>query len=282
MSKWIKCKKCGREYDNSIKQCPICYTKTPLRLKDIVTAVVVAVLVIGTAVGIYLALTDDGGAGNVSSGASSVSSVMPSSSSEVSSAASSPTSSDRAPSAASSRQSQSSSSVNYKQPTDGDGNIKVSSTNGTVQITMPKWLLLLTEPDFDYTLTDTEKNEYNFTGITKNSDGSATYSIGYNDYHRFRLIFGSSTTASVTDFKKLSTVRKVDYNEGYGKVKIYTTYSTVDELDDRFSAMLLVAGLKTTTYQYFSAYDSIGTDIEIYDKNDNLIGVSKYPDVLKK
>lgn len=280
MSKWIKCKKCGREYDNSIKQCPVCYNKTPMRLKDIVTAVITVLLVVGCVVGVYLALTDDGGVVGTSSSASSAASTLSSDGQSSSIASSSASSAQSAALSKPSSDRPTSSAGNYKQPSDGDGNVIVGS-NGTVKFTIPKWLLLLTEPDFDYKLTDTEKNEYKFTGINKNSDGSATYSIGYNDYHKFRLIMGSSTTASVTDFKKLSTVRDVQYSNGYGKVKIFTTYLSIDEIDGQFSNLLLVAGIKTTTYQYISFYDAVGTEIEIYDKDDNLIGVSKYPDVIK-
>ena len=72
----------------------------------------------------------------------------------------------------------------YKQATDSDNNVTVDS-DGIVSITIPKWFLLKMEPDYNYQLTEKEANTYKFTSVTKNADGSATYKIGYNDYHGF-------------------------------------------------------------------------------------------------
>lgn len=61
MGKWIKCKNCGHEYHNDLKECPQCYRKTPLTLKRF-TLCCVAFLPVGVVVlGIVLGALDDGG-----------------------------------------------------------------------------------------------------------------------------------------------------------------------------------------------------------------------------
>ena len=281
MAKWIKCKKCGHEYMNSIKRCPQCYEKAPLDMGKVIIAVLALLLVAAIAVGIGLWQGGNGGAegssSNVTTAAggntttSSVSSEKTSTSSEPSSV---PQSSSEAP--------VSSEIMTYKQPTDSDGNVRVGS-DGTVYITMPEWLLLLVEPDFDYQLTDTEKNEYNFTGIKKNSDGSATYSIGYNDYFRFCLLFLSDTKGDITSMKWLATVDLAELEEdgGVKNIKIHTTHEDMSTLnrDTELLTHAVAAGLSVTVYQYFDMSQSVGSVFEYYSKDGELLGTSTFPDL---
>ena len=168
----------------------------------------------------------------------------------------------------------------YKQPTDSDNNITVDG-DGIVSITIPKWFLLKMEPDFNYQLTDKEINEYKFINITKNADGSATYKIGYNDYHRFLLISQSSVNAVVYKYKHNIWFSKTDADAGYNNIKIYTKYDSLDKFDNDFGVYIAMSGLQTTFYQYINYNYSVSTTITVYNKDNVLLETYNFPDLLK-
>lgn len=172
------------------------------------------------------------------------------------------------------------SSSNYKQATDKDKNVTVAS-DGTVSITIPKWFLLKMEPDYDYKLTDKEANSYKFKSVEKNADGSATYKIGYNDYHGFLLISQSSVNAVVYKYKHNIWFSKIDADAGYNNIKIYTKYNSLEDFDDDFGAYIALSGLQTTFYQYMHLNYSVGTTITVYNKDNAVLETYKFPDLLK-
>ena len=59
MGRWIKCKNCGHEYHNDLKECPHCYKKTPLTLKRFAVYGVIAILISAFVIGIVLLVTSD-------------------------------------------------------------------------------------------------------------------------------------------------------------------------------------------------------------------------------
>ena len=168
----------------------------------------------------------------------------------------------------------------YKQATDSDNNITVAS-DGTVSITIPKWFLLKTEPDYNYQLTDKEANVYKFKSVIKNADGSATYKIGYNDYYGFLLISQSNVNAVVNKYKNNIWFSKIDCDAGYNNIKIYTKYNSLEDFDDDFGVYIAMSGLQTTFYQYMNYNYSVGTTITVYNKENVVLASYKFPDLLK-
>ena len=169
---------------------------------------------------------------------------------------------------------------NYKQPSDSDNNIKIAD-DGTVSITIPKWFLFKIEPDYNYQLTNKEVNEYKFKSVTKNSDGSATYKIGYNDYHGMLLMSQSSVNAVVYKYKHNIWFSKIDADAGYNNIKIYTKYNSLEDFDDDFGAYIALSGLQTTFYQYMHFNYSVGTTITVYNKDNAVLETYKFPNSLK-
>ena len=168
----------------------------------------------------------------------------------------------------------------YNQPTDSDNNIKVSG-DGVVSITIPKWFLLKMEPDYNYQLTDKEVNEYKFISVAKNADGSATYKIGYNDYHGFLLKSQSSVNAVVYKYKHNIWFDKTDVDAGYNNIKIYTKYNSLEDFDDDFGVYVAMSGLQTTFYQYMHYNYSVGTSITVYNKDNVVLATHTFPEILK-
>lgn len=291
MGKWIKCKRCSHEYDSSIKRCPECYEKAPIDIKTVVGVVAAAVVALVVIIGLVLGFTDkeDGGkesSGTPTSSTASVSSVNASSTESSSSEekVSSSSKKDTAAETSSEKNGGNTSTVTYRKPTDSDGNIKVGD-DGIVHITIPEWLLLLVEPDFDYTLTDKEKNELNFLGVTKNSDGSATYDIGYNDSFKNHLMLATNTHGMISGLEKLDSVTEVEFTYYDIKtVKIFTTHTSAEDIsgDTQLTAGVLNAGLYTTVYQYYHLDYNVGSVFEIYGSDNTLLATSTYPDVLRK
>ena len=169
---------------------------------------------------------------------------------------------------------------NYKQATDSDNNVTVDA-NGIVSITVPKWFLLKMEPDYDYKLTNEEANTYNFKSVTKNSDGSATFKIGYNDYHKFLLITKSSVNAVVNKYKHNIWFSEIKADDGYNNIKISTKYNLLEDFDEDFSIYIAATGIQTTFYQYLHYNYSVGTTITVYNKDNVLLATYKFPDLLK-
>lgn len=282
MSKWIHCKKCGHTYMNSIKRCPKCFAPTPLTLRTLLAVLPLIVIVLAAVVLPIIALngwsTQTLGEGTTNSITltTALGATTSTSSSLVTDA---PTSN-----AVTTKSTVSQTATQYRQPTDTDGNVVIKN-NGVAELTLPKWLLLLTEPDFNYQLTDKEKTEYQFTGIRKNSDGSATYFIDQNDFHRCRLILSSNANGLISGLKNISTVKDVQYTHGqYATVKVYTTHNSVVALqaDNDLAQKIVAAGLESTVVQYFDIDQNVGCVFELYGADNALLAVSAFPDLLRK
>ena len=166
----------------------------------------------------------------------------------------------------------------YKQPTDNDRNITVGN-DGIVSITIPKWFLLKMDPNYNYRLTDKEINTYKFISVAKNADASATYKIGYNDYHGFLLMSKSSVNSVVYKYKHNIWFSETNVDAGYHNIKIYTKYESLKDFDDDFGFYIAKTGLQTTFYQYIHYNYSVGTTITVYNKENVLLQTYNFPEL---
>lgn len=286
MSDMIECKNCGYRYERGLKACPNCSAKAPIdiiKLLRIMVALVAAIAVVFYVVYVIKNPIDYGGTDVSSLTSQKVSSFEENSSSRVSSTSSNaqPSSSSKASeSAVTTNTNPSSDSSIFKKPTDKDNNVSVAE-DGTVSITVPKWFLQKIEPNYDYTLTDKEANIYKFTSVAKNSDGSATYKIPYNDYHKLLLTSKSAVNAVVYEYSNNVWFSKIQNDDGYNNIKIYTKYDSLDNFDDGFGIYISLSGLQTTFYQYMHYNYNVGTTIEVYNKDNTLLATYKFPDMLK-
>lgn len=282
MSKLIECKKCGYRFEQGSKACPNCSNKAPIDFKKIlyiVLAVAAAIIFVIFAVKMIL---DDGVVDLESSSQTDLSSVIENSSTEsdtVSNQESGSSSNFSAP-AITTNTNTSNNDTKFKQPTDNDNNITVAN-DGTVSITIPKWFLLKIEPDYDYKLTDKEANIYKFKSVTKNADGSATYTVSYNDYHKFLLTSKSAVNAVVYEYSNNVWFSKIEADEGYNNIKIYTKYDSLDNFDEGFGIYISLSGLQASFYQYMHYDYNVGTTITVYNKDNVVLGTYKFPELLK-
>lgn len=277
MSKWIHCKQCGHQYKNSLDRCPQCFHRTPMTTRRFWTICPIVLLVAAAVILPIIALTTgDNDQPNGDTTGTTATTTTTTSSAPNGEASSSDTDG--------STQGTTTTTATYRQPTDKDGNVVIGN-DGIARVTLPKWLLFLTEPNFNYQLTEQEKTEYRFTGITKNTDGSATYTIDQNDFHRCRLILTSNANGLVSGLKNLSTVSKVEYTHGvYGTIKVYTTHTTATQLqtDDTLAKAVLSAGLQATVVQYFDIDQNVGSTFQLYGANGTLLATTKFPQTLQQ
>ena len=285
MKDMIQCKNCNYRYEKGSKECPNCGAKAPMQFKKVLHIILAILLVIALVAYIIYVIKNPIDYGNTEP-SSSMQTITSStednnvkdddiSSNNRSSSPSKVSEPAKVTSIASSG-----GATTFKQPTDKDNNISVAK-DGTVSIKVPKWFLLKIEPDYDYTLTDKEANIYKFMGVTKNSDGSATYKIKYNDYHKFLLTAKSAVNAVVYEYSNNVWFSKIESDDGYNNIKIYTKYDSLDNFDDGFNIYISLSGLQATFYQYMHYNYSVGTTITVYNKNNAVLATYKFPELLK-
>ena len=279
----IKCKNCEYRYEKGMKVCPNCQTKAPIGIKRVLQIFLGSVAAIALVIYVVYVIKNPIDYGNAEN-SSTIQSV-------ISSRVENNGAVDNTDNQQSSSSTKSDSSViantnslggdnTFKQPTDKDNNISVAK-DGTVSITIPKWLLQKTEPNYDYKLTDKEANIYKFTSVTKNADGSATYTVTYNDYHKFLLTAKSAVNAVVYEYSNNVWFSKIETDDGYNNIKIYTKYNTLDNFDDGFDIYISLSGLQATFYQYMNCNYNVGTTIYVYNKDNAVLATYKFPELLK-
>ncbi len=276
MSKWIRCKQCGHQYKNSLARCPQCFERTPMTARRLLTVLPIVLLVAAAVVLPIVAVVTGGDRPGDSDTTTTTTTTT-----TLSDPTTTTTPSDTD---GSTSDGTTSTAANYRQPTDSDGNVVIGS-DGLAKVTLPKWLLFLTEPHFNYQLTEQEKTEYRFTGIRKNADGSATYTIGQNDFHRCRLILTSNANGLISGLEKLNTVSKVEYTYGkYATIKVYTTHTSAAQVqaDETLAQNVLAAGLQATVVQYFDIDQNVGCTFNLYSPNGTLLATSKFPAILQQ
>lgn len=285
MKDMIQCKNCNYRYEKGSKKCPNCGAKAPIQIKKVLHIILALIVAIALVAYIVYVIKNPIEYGNTEP-SSSMQTIV--SSAEENNVKVDDVSSNNKPSS-SSKVSQPAkvtnttslnSSTPFKQPTDKDKNISVAK-DGTVSIKVPKWFLFKIEPDYDYTLTDKEANIYKFTSVTKNSDGSATYKVKYNDYHKFLLTSKSAVNAVVYEYSNNVWFSKIENDDGYNNIKIYTKYNSLNDFDDGFGIYISLSGLQATFYQYMHYNYSVGTTITVYNKNNDVLATYKFPELLK-
>ena len=155
--------------------------------------------------------------------------------------------------------------------------------NGTVELNIPLFFLELSEEPFDYKLTEEDK-ENGFTKITKNSDGSATYTIKKNDYNKFLSTFKQTTKESLDEILSsglYATIEKIEYTENFEKITI-TVNKT--KFKNSFDNLVITAcGSLSYAYQLFDVDSEKKCIVEIKDSNTNKIfQTSVFPDSFSK
>lgn len=284
MRDMIKCKNCDYSYERTMKACPNCSTKAPIsfmKILRIILASVAAIALVGYVVYVIKNPIDYGNDQESSSSRIAGSSVIENNSKLNGSSNNEPSiSSIISQPAVITDTSPSSNDNTSKKPTDKDNNVSVAQ-DGTVSITIPKWLLFKVEPNYDYKLTDKEANIYKFTSVTKNADGSATYKVPYNDYHKFLLTAKSAVNAVVYEYSNNVWFSKIENDDGYNNINIYTKYNSLDNFDDGFDIYISLSGLQATFYQYVHYNYNVGTTIKVYNKDNNLLATYKFPEQLK-
>lgn len=155
--------------------------------------------------------------------------------------------------------------------------------NGTVELNIPLFFLELSEEPFDYKLTEEDK-ENGFTKITKNSDGSATYTIKKNDYNKFLSTFKQTTKESLDEILSsglYATIEKIEYTENFEKITITADKTKFENSFDNL--VINVCGSISYAYQIFDVDSAKKCTIEIKDSNTNKIfQTSLFPDSFSK
>lgn len=275
MSKWINCRKCGHEYNNSLSRCPNCSTIT-LSSKSVLSIVIVILICLGACIGIVLGFTEDNPPSDktepsssdktVSSNVSSTaSSNIPSSTNFSKPASSTPQSSSSKPSSSSSQQNE---TVNLPKI----GSKKIGDFYYT---TLPKYYLedwyeitkavmgyTETFDTFAYSFTEKEK-DLGFTQKLKNSDGSVTYKMPENKF-----------TKLVADklggfLELLAELKKQDYidNAEYKNTDTLNVYVNKKDLNSLEKANILLTGLTLLDKKFFSISDNKAVVNIIYPDN---------------
>ncbi len=285
MSKIIRCKECGKRYENSIPRCPNCYLKTPLSPLKIAAIIGGALAVAGIIVALLILFPEPNYDGESSSvippSSSEAVSDITSSDEESSSSKTEPSSSSK-PQSSSEKPSSSetSSVVGNKVPlTDSKDKAVTGYKDGKVYITYPYWLMKVADPNFTYTVSQYENTNLGYIDVKKNDDGSATYTVGsYNDYCKGCLVFSGQVKVSFMEIRQAtSTITNIEYNDTFSEIKMHTTFTTIDEIEEHCAAMAITLGTQITTYQYMNIDVPLDCRIEFYSPDKTLLGSMVFP-----
>lgn len=271
MGRWIQCKQCGHTYKNTIKRCPQCFQRTPATAKQMILTAISVLLLVGFVGGlIALALT--------SSAPSNVNTQTTTSvtTSTITTGASATSATKQGVTMTTKRGSNTTNTDPQTTLQDADG--AVSGTKaGKVYITFPKWLMLAADADFDYQLSDADK-EMGFSAVRKNADGSATYTLNsYNDYSRCRLEMGGKPKATCVGWKFQGIVKDFKYNDTLSEVSLYTRYTSYDQMDQLDVSMIMALGFQIMLYQYIDMDVPVCSVISVYGADGQLLGTSTFP-----
>lgn len=154
---------------------------------------------------------------------------------------------------------------------------------GTVEITLPKEFIDLGGEEFDYTLTQEQKDN-GFTDIKKNDDGSATYTMKKSDYKKYIAELKQTTKDS---FDKMladgtyTTIEKIEYTDDFEKITIIANKEDFENSLDSFC--ILSCGLTSYMYQVFDVDASGKCTVEVKDSaTGEVFQTTVYPDALQE
>ncbi len=303
MGKWINCKNCGQHYHTDLARCPQC-GKYTVCFREISAIVVVSAVCIFAVIGIILGALD-----NAPKGTDVASEVVDSeelysqfedkkdnSSDDTSSAdtSSQQTSSKTDSSKVTTSSEKSSSNISSKAESedtlsitedpfleyfstkDTDG--AVLYTNQTVHITYPDYMVYIAFEDGEVTLSS-EMRDKGFTSVTRNSNGSATFTIPPKDYLSYcEYLEGSVLNYFKTLVEKSDTVTGFK-NQSFNTIEFTLSYEEPIE-EDEIVAVLL--GCLINQLQLIHQDFSLGCDIKFYYKGNSQPVVYSFPSVFKE
>lgn len=155
--------------------------------------------------------------------------------------------------------------------------------SNTVEIKLTKEMIDLFIEDFDYALTQ-EQKENGFTEIKKNDDGSATYTIKKKDYDVFLKNYKETAKQAIDELTEegaFSSIKNITYNEDLSKIVIS---ANKEKFEDSFDSMVIMScGLTSCMYQMFDINAKGKCTVEVKDSNSGKVfKTTIYPDAMQK
>ncbi len=151
----------------------------------------------------------------------------------------------------------------------------------TVELKISKELLELNEEEFDYTLTQEQKDN-GFTGVKKNADGSATFTIKRKDYNQFIKECREETKKSFDEMNAdgaFASVKKIEYTEKFEKVTITADKSKFENSLD--GMCVFGCGLASCLYQMYDIDAPGKCTVEVKDSaTGEVFQTTVYPEAL--
>ena len=154
---------------------------------------------------------------------------------------------------------------------------------GTVEINISREFLELGEEEFNYELTQ-EQKENGFTDIKKNEDGSATYTIKKKDYKKFISELKETTKQGIDELTKdgsFVSIKGITYNDNFSKIVIS---ADKEGFENSFDSMVIFScGLTSCMYQMFDIDAPGKCAIEIKDvSTGEIFKTTVYPDAMQE
>lgn len=137
--------------------------------------------------------------------------------------------------------------------------------SGTVELTISKDFLEFMGEEFDYTLTQ-EQRDSGFTDIKKNDDGSATYTIKKKEYQAYVKELKGTTAQGFDEMladDSFSSVKKIEYTDRFEKI---TITADKEQFENSFDSLCIMScGLSSCMYQMFDIDAAGKCIIEVKD-----------------
>ena len=135
--------------------------------------------------------------------------------------------------------------------TGGKDNGGAAASNKTVEITLTKEMLTMGGGEANYTLTQEQKDK-GFISVTKNDDGSATYTIKEKDYKVFIADLRAEATKGIDSIVTEGTfksIKSITYNDDLSEITITADKAAFGKGLDAMSMMS--CSLNSLIYQRF-------------------------------
>ena len=140
---------------------------------------------------------------------------------------------------------------------------------GTVELTMPKEFVALMGEDYDYILTE-EQKENGFTSVKRADDGSAIFTIKKEDYDKFIKDLQKTTVEAINDTAEMiseqgdSSIKNIKYSQDFEQIIVYADKAKFNESFDNL--YIYSVGLTACMYQMFDINSKGKCTIDITDK----------------
>lgn len=151
--------------------------------------------------------------------------------------------------------------------------------SNTVELTIPAEFLEMIDEDFDYTLTE-ENKENGFTDIKKNEDGSATYTIKKSDYKKLKKELQATTKESLDELVtegSFPSLERIEYNDDFSEITIFVDKDSYENSFD--SLAVTTCGLCSLMYQIFDIDAENVCEVTVKDSStDKVIDTQIFPE----